>query len=78
MILFVEFYGKTTIVSYLIPNPLHTYILNIQNLYAYFVDKIFKRAHSYAHTWMIQMFLYIIININRQFTHSETVTSIAL
>ena len=28
----VEFYGISTIVGYLMPNPLHTYILNIYDL----------------------------------------------
>ena len=28
----VEFYGISTIVGYLMPNPLYTYILNIYNL----------------------------------------------
>ena len=28
----VRFYGKSTIVGYLMPNPLYTYILNINNL----------------------------------------------
>ena len=28
----VEFYGISTIVGYLIPNPLYTYILNIYDL----------------------------------------------
>ena len=28
----VDFYGKSTVVGYLMPNPLYTYILNIYDL----------------------------------------------
>ena len=46
----VGFYGISTIVSYLMPNCLYTYILNIYDLQTRFVDNIFKR------TWVVVFF----------------------
>ena len=40
----VGFYGISTIVGDLMPNPLYTYILNIYDLEKHFVDNIFKQA----------------------------------
>ena len=36
----VEFYGISTIVGYLMPNPVYTYISNIHDLQTHFVDSI--------------------------------------
>ena len=46
----VGFYGISTIVGYLMPNPLYTYILNIYDLFTHFYD-IFKQARAhFLHT----------------------------
>ena len=37
------FHGISTIVGYLKPNPLYTYILNVNDLSIHFVDNMFKR-----------------------------------
>ena len=42
----VGFYGISTIVGYLMPNPLYTYISNIYDLQTYFVDNILIRSLS--------------------------------
>ena len=36
------FYGISTIVGYIMPNPFYSYILNIYNFNPHFVDNIFK------------------------------------
>ena len=40
----VEFYGISTIVDYLMPNPVYSYISNVYDLQTHFVDMIFKRV----------------------------------
>ena len=40
----VWFYGMSTIVAYLMPNPLHKYIINIYNLLTDYIDNIFNWA----------------------------------
>ena len=39
---FILFWDISTIVGYLMPNPLHTHLLNIYDLETYFVDNIFN------------------------------------
>ena len=48
----VGFYRISTIVGYLMPSPLYTYILNIYDFYTHFVDNIFNRAwaHFFVHS----------------------------
>ena len=57
----VGFYGISTIVGYLMPNPLYTYVLSIYMICKHFEDNIFKwaRVHFLLHTvkWF-QVFLY--------------------
>ena len=43
----VGFYGISTIVGYLMPNPFYTYILNIYDLWTHFVDNILKWAWAH-------------------------------
>ena len=38
----VGFHGISTIVGYLMPNSVYTYVLNIYDLLTHFVDNIFK------------------------------------
>ena len=48
----VSLNGISTIVGYLMPNPLYTYTLDIYDLLTHFVGNIFKRAHSlHAFRW---------------------------
>ena len=38
----VWFYGISTTVGYLLPNPVHTHFLNVYDLQTHFVDYILK------------------------------------
>ena len=44
----VEFYGVSTIIGYLIPNPVYTCILNIYDFPTHFVDNILKRVFFFC------------------------------
>ena len=69
------FYGISTIVGYLMPNPLYTYILNIYDKWTHFVDNIFKRAWAYLFYIQLNGFKYchvsltIHLNFCYLFTH---------
>ena len=62
---FVGFYGISTIVGYLMPNALYTYILNIYDLWTYFVDNILKRACALFYT-QLNGFKYCYITVTIQ------------
>ena len=40
----VGFYGISSLVRYLVQNPVYTYTLNIYDLWTHFLDNIFKWA----------------------------------
>ena len=48
----VGLYSISTVVGYLMPNPLYTCISNIYEVWIHFVDNIFKQAwgHYFAHS----------------------------
>ena len=68
----VGFYGISTIVGYLMPNPLNTYIVNIYDLLTHFIDNILKR---FKYFYQIQIILF---TINPLFATSEVDTIIAI
>ena len=47
----IEFYEISTLVGYLMPNPVYTYILDKYDLLTQFADNIIKRAwaHSFVY-----------------------------
>ena len=53
----VGFYGTSTLVGYSMPNPLSTCILNIYDLETHFIDNIFKwtHAHSFGHNQTVSV-----------------------
>ena len=59
----VGFYDISTIVDYLMPNDLHTYILNIYFLLTQFVDNIFKRARAHF-LYTVKWFPLLLYNSN--------------
>ena len=80
------FFGISTIVGYLMPNPLYTCILNIYDLVykPHFVDTSLNEPEIillYSVKWF-QIFLsnsnISIYYINHLFAHIEVVTSIAI
>ena len=47
----VRFYGISTVIGYLMPNPVFTNILNIYELKTHFVD-----TYLFAHSYMVKQF----------------------
>ena len=79
----VGFYGISTIVGYLMPNPLYTYILDIYDLKTVFVDNILKQVRVLSCT-QFNGFKYcylrkiILFTFNHFFVHSKMVSNIAI
>ena len=81
----VGFYDISTLVGYLIPNPVHAYMLNKHDLLTHFVDNIFKgtrllfffstQLNGFKYFYQIRIILFF---INHLFAHSKIVSSIAL
>ena len=57
------FYGISTIVGYLMPNPLYTYILNIYDFKTHFVDNISEWAYAIFFGTQLNGFKYCYVTV---------------
>ena len=70
----VWFYGISTILDYIMPTHVYTYILNIYDLSAHFVDKVFKWDWAYfLHT--VKWFQVLLCLTNNSIKHQTLVYS---
>ena len=60
------FYGISTIVGYIMPNSVNTYILNIYNFQTHFVGYISKRALAHF-LHIVKTFQVFLSNTNTSF-----------
>ena len=75
------FYGTSTLVGYLLPNLIHTFIMNIYELWTQFVDKTFKRAWAHFISLTVKWFQIFqsntnLFTIDHLFAHIRMVSSI--
>ena len=73
---FIWFYNISTMVCYLMPNPLYTYIVNIYDLWTHFVSKVFSNEPKLIFLHTVKSFQVLLCIANDSSKHQSFICCI--